>query len=39
VILVFKSSAEPVTGTADVAVAGDWRETLPAFARTFAGSG
>jgi len=39
VILVFKSSAEPVTGTADVAVAGDWRETLPAFARAFAGSG
>ena len=27
VIVVFKSSAEPVTGTADVAVAGDWRET------------
>jgi electron transfer flavoprotein alpha subunit len=38
VILVFKSSADPVTGTADVAVAGDWRETLPAFARAFAGS-
>jgi electron transfer flavoprotein alpha subunit len=33
VIVVFKASAEPVTGTADVAVAGDWRETLPAFAR------
>jgi hypothetical protein len=29
VILVFKSSPTPVTGTADVAVAGDWRETLP----------
>jgi electron transfer flavoprotein alpha/beta subunit len=38
VILVFKSSDEPVTGTADVAVAGDWRETLPAFARAFADS-
>ena len=35
VIVVFKSSSEPVTGTADVAVAGDWRETLPAFARAF----
>jgi electron transfer flavoprotein alpha subunit len=32
VIVVFKSSTDPVTGTADVAVAGDWRETLPAFA-------
>jgi electron transfer flavoprotein alpha subunit len=29
VILVLKSSDEPVRGTADVAVAGDWRETLP----------
>jgi electron transfer flavoprotein alpha subunit len=36
VILVFKSSDEPVTGTADVAIAGNWRETLPAFARAFA---
>ena len=35
VIVVFKSSSEPVTGTADVAVARDWRETLPAFARAF----
>jgi electron transfer flavoprotein alpha/beta subunit len=35
VIVVFKSSSTPVTGTADVAVAGDWRETLPAFARAF----
>jgi electron transfer flavoprotein alpha subunit len=33
VIVVFKSSTAPVTGTADVAIAGDWRETLPAFAR------
>jgi electron transfer flavoprotein alpha subunit len=33
VIVVFKSSEAPVTGTADVAIAGDWRETLPAFAR------
>ena len=29
VILVLKSSDAPVRGTADVAVAGDWRETLP----------
>jgi electron transfer flavoprotein alpha subunit len=33
VIVVFKRSDTPVTGTADVAVAGDWRETLPRFAR------
>jgi electron transfer flavoprotein alpha subunit len=38
VIVVFKSSTEPVTGTADVAIAGDWRETLPAFARAFSAS-
>jgi electron transfer flavoprotein alpha subunit len=36
VILVFKSSSAPVTGTADVAVAGDWHETLPAFVRAYA---
>jgi electron transfer flavoprotein alpha subunit len=35
VIVVFKSSSEPVTGTADLAVAGDWHETLPAFARAY----
>ena len=35
VILVFKPSAEPVRGTADVAVAGDWRETLPSFVAAF----
>jgi electron transfer flavoprotein alpha subunit len=35
VIVVFKRSNAPVTGTADVAVAGDWRETLPSFARAF----
>ena len=29
VILVLKSSDAPVAGTADVAVVGDWRETLP----------
>ena len=29
VILVLKSSDAPVRGTADVAVAGNWRETLP----------
>jgi electron transfer flavoprotein alpha subunit len=32
VIVVFKSSQAPVTGTADVAITGDWRETLPEFA-------
>jgi electron transfer flavoprotein alpha subunit len=32
VIVVFKRSEAPVTGTADVAVAGDWRKTLPPFA-------
>jgi electron transfer flavoprotein alpha subunit len=36
VIAVFKGSAAPVTGTADVAVAGDWRETLPEFIRAYA---
>jgi electron transfer flavoprotein alpha subunit len=35
VIVVFKSSSAPVTGTADVAVAGNWRETLPAFTQAF----
>ena len=35
VIVVFKSSSAPVTGTADVALAGDWRQTLPAFAQAF----
>jgi electron transfer flavoprotein alpha subunit len=35
VIVVFKSSTAPVTGTADVAVAGDWHETLPAFAQAY----
>ncbi len=30
VILVLKSSPGPVTGTADVALTGGWRETLPA---------
>jgi electron transfer flavoprotein alpha subunit len=39
VIVVFKSSTAPVTGTADVAVAGDWRETLPAFARAYNSGG
>jgi electron transfer flavoprotein alpha subunit len=36
VILVFRGSGGPVTGTADVAVAGDWRETLPEFIRAYA---
>jgi electron transfer flavoprotein alpha subunit len=36
VIAVFKTSSSPVTGTADVAVAGDWRETLPEFIRAYA---
>jgi electron transfer flavoprotein alpha/beta subunit len=35
VIVVFKSSSQPVTGTADIAVAGDWRETVPAFVQAF----
>ena len=35
VIVAFKTSRAPVTGTADVAVAGDWRETLPAFVQAF----
>ena len=35
VIVVFKSSTAPATGTADVAIAGDWRETLPAFVQAF----
>jgi electron transfer flavoprotein alpha subunit len=39
VILVFKSSSAPVTGTADVAIAGDWRETLPAFVRAYTAGG
>jgi electron transfer flavoprotein alpha subunit len=36
VIVVFKSSPEPVTGTADVAIAGDWRDTFPRFAAVLA---
>jgi electron transfer flavoprotein alpha subunit len=32
VIVVFKSSEAPVTGTADVALGGDWREAFPRFA-------
>jgi electron transfer flavoprotein alpha subunit len=39
VILVFKSSSAPVTGSADVAIAGDWRETLPAFVRAYTAGG
>jgi electron transfer flavoprotein alpha/beta subunit len=39
VIVVFKRSAAPVTGPADVAVAGDWHETLPLFARMLADGG
>ena len=35
VIAVFKSSSAPVNGTADVAVAGNWRETLPAFVQAY----
>ena len=35
VIVVFKSSTAPVRGTADVAVAGDWRETLPPFVQAY----
>jgi electron transfer flavoprotein alpha subunit len=36
VIVVFKESEAPVTGTADVALAGDWRETFPPFAAALA---
>ena len=39
VIVVFKSSNAPVTGTADIAVAGDWRETLPSFVRAYTAPG
>jgi electron transfer flavoprotein alpha subunit len=39
VIVVFKSSDAPVTGTADVGIAGDWHETLPAFAQAYADGG
>jgi len=39
VIVVFKGSTAPVTGTADVAVAGDWHQTVPAFARAYSSSG
>jgi electron transfer flavoprotein alpha/beta subunit len=38
VIVVFKSSDAPVTGTADVALAGAWRETLPAFVASLSGA-
>ncbi|HEX6679693.1 MAG TPA: FAD-binding protein [Gaiellaceae bacterium] len=37
VILVLRSSDAPVRGTADVAVAGDWRETLPCVVQTLSG--
>jgi electron transfer flavoprotein alpha subunit len=37
VILVLKSSDAPVRGTADVAVGGDWRETLPRVVETLGG--
>jgi electron transfer flavoprotein alpha/beta subunit len=37
VIVVFKRSETPVEGTADVAVAGDWRETFPPFAAALSG--
>ena len=39
VIVVFKSSNASVTGTADIAVAGDWRETLPSFVRAYTAPG
>ena len=38
VILVLKSAPGPVTGTADVAVTGDWRETLPPLVDALAGA-
>jgi electron transfer flavoprotein alpha subunit len=37
VIVVFKQSETPVEGTADVAVAGDWRATFPPFAAALSG--
>jgi electron transfer flavoprotein alpha subunit len=37
VILVLKSSDAPVQGTADVAVVGNWRETLPRVVATLQG--
>ena len=37
VIVVFKQSETPVEGTADVAVAGDWRTTFPPFAAALSG--
>ncbi|HXZ56385.1 MAG TPA: FAD-binding protein [Gaiellaceae bacterium] len=36
VIVVFEQSETPVEGTADVAIAGDWRETFPPFAALLA---
>jgi electron transfer flavoprotein alpha subunit len=36
VIVVFKQSETPVEGTADVALAGDWRGTFPPFAAALA---
>ena len=38
VIVVLKSSPGAVTGTADVAVVGDWRKTLPPLADALAGA-
>jgi electron transfer flavoprotein alpha subunit len=39
VIVVFKRSEAPVSGTADVAVTGDWRETLPPFVQALNSDG
>jgi electron transfer flavoprotein alpha subunit len=39
VIVVFKRSDAPVTGTADVAVTGEWRETLPPFVQALKDDG
>ena len=38
VILVLKRSPAPVSGTADVALVGDWRETLPPLVDALAGA-
>jgi electron transfer flavoprotein alpha subunit len=38
VILVLKSAPGPVTGTADVALIGDWRETMPPLVDALAGA-
>jgi electron transfer flavoprotein alpha subunit len=38
VIVVFKESDAPMSGTADVALVGDWKQTLPPFVAALSGS-